>query len=326
MIIIPWFRKLLPLIAINIFLIPCQETDAQSTQAPAIVKKDLPDTILGRRTLLLPVVFDGQQALHKLFPGRFYDLSSIDGYNNKFISWECKTCHPVIYPDVNGVEDPVAFPYKDGVATRLINILDYSDSGGRQYKLLSFNHSVYADDGIQTGRFSGGLLGVAKFNRTDSGWRLQAFQPAISAYGAFEQAPSPKLLMIGDNQFALMVEHANGGGGGPFTQDDYLIAGAGGSYHQILSAYGVGRTQSEEEQCTWTSTYTVSPVGKKYFRDIVITCKGQYWATDSDGLPSELKDKVHGKEKGNFTITHVYVYSGKQGYQEQLPATVKIGK
>lgn len=325
MITIPGFRKLLPFIVI-ISLLSYKKVYAQSATTPDLEKRDLPDTILGKRTLLLPGIFDGQRALAMLFPGKFYDLSSSAGFKNKFLSWECKTCTPVVYPDVNGVEDPVGFPYKEGVATRLINVLDYSDTGGRQYKLVSFNHSVYDEDGQQTGRFSGGLLGLAKFNLTDSGWRLQAFQPAISAYGAFAQAPAPKLLLIGDNQFALMLEHVNGGGGGPFTQDDYLVAGAGGTYHQILSAYGVGRTEGEEKQCSWTSTYTVTPGGKKYFRDISITCKGQYWATDSDGLPTELKDKVKGQGKGTFTITRVFIYTGKQGYQERLPASVTIGR
>jgi hypothetical protein len=91
-----------------------------------------------------------------------------------------------------------------------------------------------------------------------------------------------------------------------------------------MAAYNMGLTKGEDSTCDWTSTYSVIPGGKKYFRNIVITCQGRYWAADKEGLPEELKEKVKEKEHGTFTIVHVYEYTAKQGYQERLPASVSI--
>src|SRR6185503_3756970 len=147
-----------------------------------------------------------------LFPGKWYDLSARSGYKDQLISWYCPACKTAIYTDANTeYGDTIQFPYPGGVATRLINVFSYTDSSGKQYKLISFNHSAYDPDGLQTSRFTGGLLGMAKFVRIDSGWQLQIFQPAIGAYGSFSQAPAPEPIRIGDHQYAYMIPHVNGG-------------------------------------------------------------------------------------------------------------------
>jgi len=194
---------------------------------------------------------------------------------------------------------------------------------------MSFNHSSYDPDGLQMARFCGGLLGMAGFVRTDSGWRLQTFEPAIGAYGSFSQAPTPRPLLIGEHQYAYMVVHVNGGPGGPFQTNDYLIADIGGRYRQILAAYNCERTKSDDGQSSWTCTYRAQAAERRLFRDIVIVCKGQYFAADlasgdSNALPKELKGKLKAGERGNFTITRVFSYSDGKGYQERLPAKVSI--
>src|SRR4051812_26051805 len=153
-------------------------------------KKNVSDTILRQdRKLEMPSPFDATKALLKLFPGKYYNLSK-DKYINDLISWECKSCAAKQYPDVND-DSNGPFPFSEGVATRLINIMSYKDSAGTQYKVITFNHSEYDADGAQTSRFTGGLLGLAKFVLVDSTWQLRFFQPAIGAYGAFSQCPTP---------------------------------------------------------------------------------------------------------------------------------------
>jgi hypothetical protein len=218
--------------------------------------------------------------------------------------------------------DTLLFPDRGGVATRLLNVFSYIDSSGKEIKVMSFNHSGYDPDGIQTGRFSGGLLGFATFVHIDRGWLLEKFQPAIAAYGAFSQAPVPQPLKIGEGQFGFVIDHMNGGPGGPFWQDTYLIAEVDGAFRQILMAYGTGRTVGFEGRSSWTATYAVIPKDKRLFRDIVITCKGHFVAPDPERLPPELKGKVKPGQQGVFTIRHLYVYSSKEGYQEHLPAKV----
>ena len=297
-------------------------TFAQVPPSGDLKCKSVSDTILGQRILMLPAPFSPTRALTRLFPGKWYDLSQ-PKCTNQLISWRCPQCAPKIYPDVNEM-DTLRFPDPDGVATRLLSVFSYTDSSGREVKVISFNHSGYDPDGFQTGRFSGGLLGFAAFVHMDSRWQLEKFQPAIAAYGAFSQAPKPQPLEIGEGQYGFVIDHVNGGAGGPFWRNTYLIADVYGTFRQILAAYGTGKTAGFDGKSSWTSTYAVIPRGKRACRDMVITCKGHFVAPDPERLPPELKGKVKAGQQGEFTIRHLYVYSSKDGYQEQLPAKVTL--
>lgn len=318
----------------RLFVMLCMQAGLMATcfgQVPedGLKKKNISDTFLLRtRTLLQQGTFNGQSALLQLFPGKHYRLVS-DKYVNEMINWECKNCKAQMYEDVN--EDNVGnFPYKEGVATRLMNVMDFKDSSGQQYKVISFNHSEFDADGAQVSRFTGGLLGLAKFVQTDQGWNLRMFQPAIKAYGAFSSCPTPTPLLIGTDQYAFMLKHSNGGGGGPFDGTYFLIAGVNGGYQQVMAAYGIERTEGgveEGPQSFWTSTYSVPASDKKYFRDIVITMKGTASATDTDRLPDEVKVLLKGKKTAHFTAEQRFVYKGAtKGYQLQLPVKASLTK
>jgi hypothetical protein len=297
-------------------------TLAQAPPAGDLQCKSVSDTILGQRLLVLPYPFRPKRALARLFPGKWYDLSQ-PKFANQLISWKCPRCTPKIYPDVNEM-DTLLFPDPAGVATRLLNVFTYTDSSGREVKVMSFNHSGYDPDGMQTGRYSGGLLGFATFVHVDRSWRLEKFQPAIAAYGSFSQAPKSRPLEIGEGQYGFVIDHVNGGPGGPFWQNIYLIADLDGTFQQILAAYGTGRTTGFDGKSSWTATYAGMPNDKRVCRDMVITCKGHFVAPDPEGLPPELKGKFKAGQQGEFTIRHLYVYSAKKGYQEQLPAKVTL--
>lgn len=287
-------------------------------------KKNLSDTVLLARNLVVPDPFDAQKALQQLFPGYYYNLSS-DNYTNELISWECRTCTPKACADVNQVEETV-FPASSGVATRLINVMDFSDSAGGKYKVISFNHSDYDADGIQTSRFTGGILGMAKFMLTPQGWKLRMFQPEIGAYGAFSQCPTPIPLLIGQDQYAFVIKHLNGGAGGPFNGAYFLIAGANGAYKQVMAVYGVERTEGGEVEpnCNWKSEFRCPVSDKKYFRDIIVTTKGAYYTSDKEGMPDEVSRRLKGKKQGTFTIEQTYVYKGSKGYEAQGEARCTV--
>lgn len=314
-------KKLLPLLILTLVFSTtlCFSQD----QEVIMTKKNISDTALvTTRTLLIPEPFDAQKVMLQLFPGKYYKLVE---YKGNVINWSCKTCKPITYPDVN--EDAVsAFPFKEGVSTRLINIMDYQDSSGVRYKVMSFNHSVFDEEGNMTSRFTGGILGLAKFTSTPQGWKLRSYQPAIAAYGAFSQSPAPKLVMIGKDQYAFMLKHSNGGGGGPFDGAFFLIAGTGSSYQQVMAAYGIERTAVSEEEalCDWTSTYSVPVSNKKYFRDILITTNGNYTASDKNNLPEDVLKLVKNRKKGKFTMQQRYVYKAGKGYLLQGPAKATV--
>jgi hypothetical protein len=287
-------------------------------------KKNVSDTILMQnRTLAMPDPFDATKALLQLFPGKYYNLSK-DKYINDLIGWECKGCKTKEYTDVNEDAAP-AFPFKEGVATRLININSYQDSTGTKYKVISFNHSEYDSEGIQTSRFTGGLLGLAKFALVNNQWVLKFFQPAIGAYGAFSQCPKPAAVLIGHDQYAFMIKHSNGGGGGPFDGTFYLIAGANGAYQQVMAAYGIERTEGGEELgSVWTAEYSVPDSDKRFFRDIIVTIKGTCRSNDTESLPDEVVKLIKGKKEGKFVVEQRYVYKGSKGYVLQTPAKASL--
>ena len=299
-------------------------TSICSAQDDIVQLKSVSDTILNpKRTLSIADPLDPAKAMQKLFPGKLYNLSD----HNTFLSWKCKSCKPTSYVDVNGEEADPLFPYSQGVATRLLSNIDYTDSKGNQFKLLFFNHSVYDEDGLQTSRFTGGLLGVAKFAKNDKLWEMRSFQPAVAAFGAFAQSPKPKLLEIGEDQYAFTLLHVNGGGGGPFDGTLYLVVGLDGKYQPIMEAFQYQLTNVED--VSWSSSYKViNDNNKKYFRDILITTNGTYHKPGADAefevsLPEEVAQIAKTKKQFTFTIEKRYTFSGKR-YKVVGKPVVKI--
>lgn len=299
-------------------------TSICSAQDDIVQLKSVSDTILNpKRTLIIADPLDPAKAMQKLFPGKLYNLSD----HNTFLSWKCKSCKPASYVDVNGEEADPLFPYNQGVATRLLSDIDYTDSKGNQFKLLFFNHSVYDEDGLQTSRFTGGLLGVAKFAKNDKLWEMRSFQPAVAAFGAFAQSPKPKLLEIGEDQYAFTLLHVNGGGGGPFDGTLYLVVGLDGKYQPIMEAFQYQLTNIED--ISWSSSYkVVNDNNKKYFRDILITTTGTYHKPGADAefevsLPEEVNAMTKTKKQFTFTIEKRYTFSSKR-YKVVGKPVVKI--
>lgn len=287
--------------------------------------KNISDTMLSpTRVLEVPDPFDGIKTLQKLFPGKYYDLKS-SSYRNQLINWESKSYKPKAYIDINE-DEQYNFPYEAGTATRLLNVMSYKDSAGTQYKMLTFNHSEYDADGGQTVRFRGGTLGIAKFSLSGKVWSMKFFQPAIGAYGAFSQCPTPQPVLIGHDQYAFMLKSQNGPGGGPFRTTLFLIAGTGGAYKQVLSVYGAESTGGGEDEdlSSWTCTYNSPESDKRFFRDIIVTMKGKYTSGDIESLPEEVQPHVKTNKKGTFTLVRRYVFKWGKGYVSTGPAGVTV--
>lgn len=286
-----------------------------SAQDDLVQLKNVSDTILNtKRTLKITGPLDEIKTMQQLFPGKLYKMS--DG--TTFMSWKCKTCKAIAYTDVNGVEGDQLFPYTEGVATRLDTTINYSDSKGNQFKMLVFNHSVYDADGLQTGRFSGGLLGLAKFTKTGNVWEMKSFQPAIAAFGAFSRIPALKLVEIGEDQYAFTLIHANGGAGAPYNGYLYLIAGFDGKYQPLMEVGDYRLTNNAEGGTEWSGSYTVVNDGKKkFFRDFVITTTGFYKkakGTEDDyevDMPKEVSEMAKTKKQFNFVIEKHFSFRGK---------------
>lgn len=287
-----------------------------SAQEDDIIQlKNVSDTILNtNRKLNMPDPFNAVKTMQQLFPGKLYKLSD----DNTFTSWKCNNCKPALYKDANEIEGDQLFPYEDGVATRVLENINYVDSKGNQFKLLLFNHSNYDTDGAQTGRFSGGLIGITKFAKNGTIWQMRSFQPAIAAFGAFSRAPSPKLVQIGEDQYAFTLVQANGGAGAPYSGYLYLIAGFGGKYQPIMELGYYSLINNGPINTEWSSTYVIVNDGKKkFFQDFIITTKGFYQKTkrnDDDyevELPLEIREMSKSKKQFDFMIVKRLSFNGK---------------
>ncbi|PIF30113.1 hypothetical protein CLU81_0515 [Flavobacterium sp. 9] len=284
-----------------------------SAQNDDIVKlKNISDTILNtKRTLRIKGQLDPVETMQMLFPGKLYNFPD----HNTFLSWKCTSCKPVSYIDVNGFLEDQLFPYTEGVATRLLTNIDYSDSKGNEFKFMIFNHSIYDEDGGRTSRFTGGLLSIAKFEKNSNSWEMKSFQPAIEAFGSFAESPVPKLVEIGEDQYALTLVHENGAFGSSSSGDLYLLVGIDGKYKPLMEVnyYSLNNISTE-----WSSSYrVVNDNNKKFFRDFVITTTGSYVnAKDSEGdvevdLPSEIVRMAETKKKFNFVIERRFSFKDK---------------
>jgi hypothetical protein len=298
------------LIVLNFFLFLAPFCLAQEAE---IQLKNVSDTILNpKRTLKISDPLNGEKTMQKLFLGNLYHFAD----KNTFVSWKCKNCKTTAYTDVNEVEGDQLFPYEAGVATRLLTTINYSDSKGNEFKILAFNHSFHDEDGLQTGRFSGGLLGLAKFAKNNTIWEMRSFQPAVAGFGAFARCPTPKLLQIGEDQYAFTLLHVNGGAGGPFEGYLYLIAGFDGKYQSIMEVnnYQLTNVQSVD----WSSSYKVVKDDKKiHFRDIIITTKGSFNKAEQANdefevvLPEEIAAMAKTKKSFNFEMERRFSFKGK---------------
>jgi hypothetical protein len=276
--------------------------------------KKVSDTILSpSRTMKVADPLNAEKTMHLLFPGKLFHYPD----KNTFINWICKTCKPAEYLDVNEIDGDQLFPYTEGVATRLLENIDYSDSKGNQFKLLFFNHSQGDEDGLQVSRFTGGLVGLAKFAKNGNIWEMKSFQPAITAFGSFSQSPKPKLVQIGEDQYAFTIRHSNGGPGAPYYGILYLIAGFEGKYQSIMQVDNYSLTNSPNSD--WSSSYAVvTDNGKKFFRDLVITTTGTYRQaknTEDDyevGVPEEIAAMAKTKKEFDFVIEKRFSFKGKK--------------
>jgi len=145
---------------------------------------------------------------------------------------------------------------------------------------------------------------------------MRSFQPAVAAFGAFAQCPTPKLIEIGEDQFAFTLLHVNGGAGGPFEGWLYLVAGFDGKYQPIMEVDNYQLTNVQSIQ--WSGTYTVmNDNAKKHFRDIIVKTTGTFnkvlKAQDEfeTNLPEEISTMAKAKKSFNFEIERRYAFKGK---------------
>lgn len=271
--------------------------------------------------------FNIDMAMKGLYPGNYYkvfgDLGEV-----RVSLWK-STSHktvPLFYywdmPDSNGT------PFPDtskgiGVDTRLLDTAMFKSSDGKMHVLLSTS-STQAEifDMILTGRFAGGVLGLAMFDQTEDGWKLRCFDPAVGIYGSFSACPPPQKLMLGKDNFGCIVNNSNGGAGGPYTNEMTVVAIVEGKFKKVFSS-DFNFLFNVSGGGWGTKIFSGDPAPKEGFSDILLVTTGEFslegytdddfgWKYTTENAPPILKKAMDKGEAFGFTLTRRYSFDGSK--------------
>ncbi len=263
--------------------------------------------------VVLESPFRPDEALKRLFPGRYYHLSAPyeDDSALSLEAWRCKSCPEQWFETWFG-EGKVLFPEQDGQMTQWADTLCFTDDSGRRNIFISFSSlQVQQIDFINCGRMTCAILGLAWF--TDSGgvWKLKNFAPGLGCYGAFQSLPKIHLIRFARNNYGCYLRYANGGAGGPYFEYLFVFGLLNGRFKTLLTVPNASRTNGGGSEWRWQLKDAAADTG---FGDLPLTIKGtclrDIEANEYDpDSPEELQKKRPAADSFGFAIYRQYHFS-----------------
>jgi len=244
-----------------------------------------------------------KKVLQKLFPGTLCYEEPTANDTSFYITWTCPACPKKISNYIEG--EKVPFPYDDINETRSTNndILFINDAG-HETAIVPFSTCQ-----SMGGRLQPGILGLAYFYKTPSGWSLKYFDPAINYGGQFGVAPFPKdYLKLNNNDW------------GCYTDDLFSPGAPAGGYVPIFSSvdvYGpvndkltnmlnVQNTScvnigDNDPSCSgWSSFFIVDENSNSFFNDLILVTSGKINLNN-------WKDELNNKEQSYPLKDFIYL-------------------
>ena len=273
--------------------------------------KELAADSFGAQKVLPGKTFIPSKALRSLVPGTYYTYANDykPRKTERYVVWRCKNCAT---KKMKGWDSdfPENFPNKDGNMTLCKDTIRYTGDDGSENILMEIStHDIQPMDCIYEGRFSCAILGLALYTREGDHWLLKAFSPAIGCYGAFQYMPALHLIKLGKNKYGFYLLNSNGGAGGPYYTDLYLVSIVNGKFKVLLSSDGVRRSNTGTSE--WNMKISSHPDDTGY-GPVTIRMKGDYskWSfMEMDTLsnvPPELQQAITQSDSFNFTITRQF--------------------
>ena len=273
--------------------------------------KELTVDSFGAQKILPGKTFIPSKALRSLIPGTYYTYTYdyAPRKTERYVVWRCKNGAT---KKMKGWYDeyPEIYPNKDGNMTLCKDTIRYIADDGSENMLMEIStHDIQSIDCIYEGRTACAILGLALYTREGDHWLLQSFAPAIGCYGAFQYMPALHLIKLGKNKYGFYLLNSNGGAGGPYYTDLYLVSIVNGKFKVLLSSDGVRRSNTGTSE--WNMKISSHPDDTGY-GPVTIRMKGDYskWSfMEMDTLsnvPPELQQAITQSDSFNFTITRQF--------------------
>jgi len=208
---------------------------------------------------ILPLHFSNEQFLSGIFGNKIVYVFDQEYTDSIPISWwTCKNCKVDSIPYFGSNELGDVFPSKE-INTSFVDA-DYSFSlGKRKFRFISFVSYPNEFAVSFCGRFSGGVMGYALFEETETASKLMDLNYNVGMFGNYNQPKGPELRIAFD-QLILIYECTNGGAGGPYSSINQIWQLVGNEFIKLteedfltLNNTGIGE---------WETSY-------QFFRDSV---------------------------------------------------------
>lgn len=138
---------------------------------------------------------DTTAILTRLFPGQLIENDAEEPFRQ--IGWICPACPKMLFDNDLLYDEPdekIAFPFSGFNYTQLI--------GDRlvppNKRVMAFSTSERSD---LSGRYSGGMLGMAILEKTAGVWKLIRFAPAIDYQGRYSASIPPDTILSSGGQW-----------------------------------------------------------------------------------------------------------------------------
>lgn len=204
---------------------------------------------------ILPLHFSNEQFLSGIF-GNKIDYAFDQEYSDSIpISWwTCKNCIPDSIPYFSFTDWGDVFPGKE-INTSFVDA-DYSFSFGKR-KLRFISFVSYPNEFAVSfcGRFSGGVMGYALFEETETESKLLDLNYKVGMFGNYNQPKGPELRIAYD-QLILIYQCTNGGAGGPYSSISQIWQLVGNEFIKLteekfltLNNTGIGEWETSYQFC-----------------------------------------------------------------------------
>lgn len=291
-------------------------------------------------------IFDEYKAFRFLFPGNFYkyDLSE---KKTEAVSWWYSQYDFYKYSEGdNKSERKFLYKYKsyedyldeydkhkddENWEDRLLNEsiinvthylgnINYNDNN-KKYKFLFFTTGAEPQ---YSPRFSGGYLGVAKFEKNQKKWILKEFYPKTEYYGFMGSANIPKkILKLKENSYSFYIkvledDGVSGADINPLYSYSIILQKKSNKYKEIFyenvtdlkNAYNTGGTE-------WSSDIVVDKKHKSFgMYNIRLEINGlldPIYIPDIDVFKILYKSNMFKtKELHKFRVTKYYKFNGNK--------------
>lgn len=281
----------------------------------------------GEADIFFPDDADTATILTKLFPGQLIENDSDDPLLQT--GWTCPACPKILLDNdllYDQPDEKLGFPFQGFNFTQLIS--DRLVTPDK--RVIAFSTSESSD---LSGRFSGGVLGMAILEKTAGGWKLTRFAPAIDYQGRYSASIPPDTILSSGNQlfFPLAFRFPCGPPStdySPCWTDFKLYATMGGSIKKLLEVkdFGCSTANSVIHSPEWSSSWYFESCSDTYCPLNILTVgrieknEGFLDIIKDLAFPKALIEAIRTRDSFDFLLKQTYTFQ----YDRYMPNATSV--